>query len=186
MHIEGGGGAAAQLDDEWTDLGATAGGSVRIRYGLSQRVELTAEGNFLLAVGNRPWGVSAGSLRLGTKFSPNGVFGISGGLTLGGSENGGMFGPDVAVLLAIPNRHAIPFFSPRFGLLLPFDTNTQDATINAGATVGLRIPFHHRDETVGSLAIGLHGNMAFAFAFGGADQQNSFGASIGYEHIIDS
>ncbi len=187
MHLEGGGGAGTQHEDnEWTDLGATAAGAVRLRYGLSSMAELTAEGNFHLAIGNRPWGVSAGSLRLGTKFSPNGVFGVSGGLTVGGSENGGFAGPDVGVLLAIPNRYAIPFVSPRFALLFPFDLTSQDTTINVGGTVGVRFPFHHQDETVGSFAIALHGNTAFSFTFGGPDQQSAFGASIGYEHILDS
>jgi len=166
-------------------LGVSAGsGTVRVRYGLDGETDAAIEGS-ILAIQNDDVPNSnpdVFTMRLGVKRQLAPWFSVTGGLGGGGSAGGGFFSPDAGFVLAYENPYFVPLFTARVGCSVPFDRQLvvvdegspgvlPPLTVNAGGTMGFRIPLSPAAETSGhNRASFLAGLGVTSFWYGGGTE----------------
>lgn len=133
--------------------GAATAGDVRLRSGLSDRLELAVDGS-MLYIDDGGLGGSVYLGRLGLKLDPSGSgeLALNGGVGTGFSAEGGlMTSADAGVTLGVPNPYAVPFLglstfvsAPVFAYPVrtgdaPEDVDTPTLTTGGGLSLGVSI-----------------------------------------------
>ncbi len=109
-----------------------------LRYGMSERLELSASPSLLWVLGSRPEDSHPGSyaLRAGAKLALLRHVAITTGLGGGASAAGGFLSPDLGLIGAFENRYLIPFASARGLVSVPLNARTVHITTDDDAADG--------------------------------------------------
>ncbi|MCA9580634.1 MAG: hypothetical protein KC416_02495 [Myxococcales bacterium] len=206
--VRAGGGGASY------DFGAAlAHGSVKVRHGVGDGLELHAEGMaaFLLAESATNPHPGIYGLRVGVKHQPVPDvphFALFGGIGGGGSAGGGFIAPDLGFIVAWENPYFVPFLSGFLGMSVPIAPKSVDLskpdegpgaqviepqlTFLYGASLGARIPILGEADTpdlqllIGLDFTGLHSSYSGNdITREGESQGNAFlGASGAIEYLF--
>jgi hypothetical protein len=158
--------------------------AIRVRYGLDGETDISAEGAVLGIHGddvpNSYPNILA--MRVGVKRRLAPWVSVTGGLGGGASEGGGFVSPDVGVVVAYENSHFVPLLTTRAGFSVPFDRQpvvvqvgsagvSPPLTLNAGGTVGFRIPRQPSAPGAGRGRASLLGGIGVTmFSYGGGTE----------------
>ena len=169
-------------------------GTVRLRHGVSDRLELSGEANAMFFTLHEDASTDAHRGIYGARFGVKGGFGehfsLTGGMAGGGSSGGGFLSPDVGFIGGYTNPYCIPFFATRVFFSQPLNTNTITITDNEETFVGepqpsfgvaiatgVRIPFGPRYARHGAVAVGY----GFTLIADGDESKGFQGFNVGIE-----
>ncbi len=178
------------------ETGPIFGGKGRVRYGLSEEMDLVTEftGTFSNnSVDPDPFDILALGGAVGVKYQFARMVAVEGILGGGASKAGGYLGPAASFIWGYENDVVVPFASLNVGLSVPVaaknlrgtvpdpccnenDPGTVDLVLRPRVTTtfsvapGVRVPLGKKDE-------GVHGNLLFGFEFGWMTSDNSLVSS---------
>ena len=181
-------------------LGAKmVGGSVKIKHGATDRLEVSTEGSVVHVSENFVANIDRNiySLRFGTKYELAKHLSILGGVGGGFYEGGYFLSPDVGLILAFENRYFVPFASIKGFYSLPVKPRTVDISVDdesLGTTIdkpdlsvgvnmsaGFRLPLSHKNhKSTSSLYIGTSATSLVQCN----DQELIFSLGAGFESVF--
>lgn len=144
-------------------------GTVRVRHGVGDGVEVAVDGSALRLDVDRPPGsrvsTSVHAARAGAKVRLAKPVSVAGGFGGGYSAGGAFVSPEAGPILAFENRYLVPFLATRFGVsqpLSPRPVDTSEAqdgsavdrprtTWIATGVVGLRVPLGWSEPEAGTV-----------------------------------